>query len=84
MTEEVVIVAEPEQGASETQVSVQSTTVPAPTHTSEDASQTDTPDVPMRPAEKKRLHWKGKTCKFCSGRIEDVSTNNTHYQIWRP
>ena len=22
----------------------------------------DTPDVPLRPSEKKRLHWKGKTC----------------------
>ena len=29
-----------------------------------DASQTDTPDTPMRFAEKKRLHWNGKTCKW--------------------
>jgi len=29
-----------------------------------DASQTDTPDTPMRFAEKKRLHWSGKTCKW--------------------
>lgn len=28
----------------------------------EDLSQVDTPDVPMRPSEKKRLHWTGKTC----------------------
>ena len=27
-------------------------------------SQTDTPDVPMRFVEKKRLHWSGKTCKW--------------------
>lgn len=26
-------------------------------------SQKDSPDVPSRPSEKKRLHWKGKTCK---------------------
>lgn len=26
-------------------------------------SQIDTPDVPIRFAEKKRLHWSGKTCK---------------------
>jgi len=29
-----------------------------------DMSQTDTPDAPMRFAEKKRLHWSGKTCKW--------------------
>ena len=28
-----------------------------------DKSQDDTPDVPTRVSEKKRLHWKGKTCK---------------------
>ena len=28
-----------------------------------DMSQVDTPDTPMRVAEKKRLHWSGKTCK---------------------
>ena len=26
-------------------------------------SQDDTPDVPLRFVEKKRLHWTGKTCK---------------------
>ena len=25
-------------------------------------SQDDTPDVPLRPIEKKRLRWEGKTC----------------------
>ena len=30
---------------------------------SEDQSQNDTPDVPLRFSEKKRLHWTGKTCK---------------------
>ena len=29
-----------------------------------DASQTDTPDTPMRFVEKKRLHWSGKSCKW--------------------
>ena len=29
-----------------------------------DKSQDDTPDVPTRVSEKKRLHWKGKTCKY--------------------
>ena len=28
-----------------------------------DLSQQDTPDVPMRFIEKKRLHWAGKTCE---------------------
>ena len=27
-------------------------------------SQVDTPDVPVRFSEKKRLHWAGKTCEF--------------------
>lgn len=32
-----------------------------------DMSQIDTLDTPTRFAEKKRLHWSGKTCKwFCS------------------
>lgn len=26
--------------------------------------QVDTPDVPLRFTEKKRLHWAGKTCMF--------------------
>jgi hypothetical protein len=32
-----------------------------------DESQEDTPDVPLRPLEKKRLRWEGKTCayRFC-------------------
>ncbi|GJE98717.1 zinc finger dihydrouridine synthase [Phanerochaete sordida] len=34
---------------------------PIPAIASEDVSQVDTPDVPLRPAEKKRLLWKGKT-----------------------
>ncbi|KAI1792355.1 zinc finger dihydrouridine synthase [Ganoderma leucocontextum] len=34
---------------------------PAPAADSADKSQDDTPDVPIRFAEKKRLHWKGKT-----------------------
>ena len=29
-----------------------------------DEPQTDTPDTPMRFAEKKRLHWTGKTCEW--------------------
>jgi hypothetical protein len=29
----------------------------------EDKSQHDTPDAPIPPSEKKRLHWSGKTCK---------------------
>ena len=29
-----------------------------------DESQNDSPDVPLRPIEKKRLHWEGKTCAF--------------------
>ena len=32
------------------------------TKTEEDHSQDDTPDVPLRFVEKKRLHWSGKTC----------------------
>jgi tRNA-dihydrouridine synthase 3 len=28
------------------------------------ATQVDTPDVPFRFSEKKRLHWSGKTCKL--------------------
>ena len=28
-----------------------------------DMSQTDTPDTPVRFAEKKRLHWTGKSCE---------------------
>ncbi|EKM56738.1 uncharacterized protein PHACADRAFT_183331 [Phanerochaete carnosa HHB-10118-sp] len=32
-----------------------------PSENSEGLSQADTPDVPLRAAEKKRLHWKGKT-----------------------
>ena len=27
-----------------------------------DESQADSADVPMRPSEKRRLHWEGKTC----------------------
>lgn len=27
-------------------------------------SHPDTPDVPLKPSEKKRLHWKGKTCLY--------------------
>ena len=34
-----------------------------PSNQTVDESQDDTPDVPIRFAEKKRLHWKGKTCK---------------------
>lgn len=37
-------------------------TAPCNTSRLPDESQKDTPDVPLRPAEKKRLHWKGKTC----------------------
>lgn len=29
-----------------------------------EVSQIDTPDVPMRAAEKKRLYWKGLTCVY--------------------
>jgi tRNA-dihydrouridine synthase 3 len=29
-------------------------------------AQDDTPDVPFRAGEKKRLHWEGKTCAFYS------------------
>ena len=28
------------------------------------SSQVDTPDVPLRFLEKKKLHWTGKTCAF--------------------
>lgn len=30
----------------------------------EDQAQNDTPDVPMRAEEKKRLNWAGKTCEI--------------------
>ncbi|KAF7800240.1 hypothetical protein EIP86_011487 [Pleurotus ostreatoroseus] len=59
--DQVVVVTEPEQGASEPQIFIHVPTVPVETQTSEDLSQVDTPDVPMRPAEKKRLDWRGKT-----------------------
>lgn len=38
---------------------------PAPSASNQDVdiSQVDTPDTPMRLAEKRRLHWSGKTCK---------------------
>ncbi|CCM05385.1 uncharacterized protein FIBRA_07601 [Fibroporia radiculosa] len=36
---------------------------PGAAQSKRDESQDDSPDVPMRFAEKKRLHWSGKTCK---------------------
>jgi tRNA-dihydrouridine synthase 3 len=34
--------------------------------TGDTSDQNDTPDVPVRFAEKKRLHWTGKTCEILS------------------
>lgn len=31
-------------------------------------AQADSPDVPLRPSEKKRLNWKGLTCTSISAR----------------
>ncbi|THH29491.1 hypothetical protein EUX98_g4689 [Antrodiella citrinella] len=62
---EVVVVSEPTQGG--TVVQTNETVVDlapsasAPKDTGTTDAQIDTPDVPMRPAEKKRLHWSGKT-----------------------
>lgn len=41
------------------------------------AAQEDTPDVPVRFAEKKRLHWKGKTCE-CVRRQQLGLISNVH------
>ncbi|KAI0088312.1 zinc finger dihydrouridine synthase [Irpex rosettiformis] len=59
-----VVVPEQEQGqeTSIPEASVSVIDVPPPqTEPLPDDSQKDTPDVPLRPSEKKRLHWKGKT-----------------------
>ena len=40
-----------------------------------DQSQEDTPDVPLRLSEKKRLHWRGKTCEFCCVRPSVLTTD---------
>ncbi len=39
-------------------------TAPKSEAQSTDAPECDTSDVPLRPQEKKRLHWSGNTCKF--------------------
>lgn len=46
-----------------------------PVVTDGDLSQTDTPDVPLRLNEKKRLHWRGKTCEFHSVRPSVLTTD---------
>jgi len=40
------------------------TSTPSASNQGVDMSQIDTPDAPIRFAEKKRLHWSGKTCKW--------------------
>ncbi|KAI0694107.1 zinc finger dihydrouridine synthase [Cytidiella melzeri] len=56
--DDVVIVPEPEQEATPSEPSTSLAQAAEALH---DLSQKDTPDAPMRPSEKKRLHWKGKT-----------------------
>ncbi|KAJ3557620.1 hypothetical protein NM688_g1375 [Phlebia brevispora] len=58
-TTELVVIAEPEPDAADHQISAQTTVTPA--EKTEELSQVDTPDVPTRFTEKKRLDWKGKT-----------------------
>ena len=57
-----VVVAEPEQDATDDQIPV--TATPTPAIAQADTSKVDTPDVPMRFEEKKRLDWAGKTCQL--------------------
>ncbi|KAI0340341.1 zinc finger dihydrouridine synthase [Trametopsis cervina] len=53
VTKDIIVVQEPEQ---------ETPTAPElPVNHIPDLSESDTPDVPLRPLEKKRLHWKGKT-----------------------
>jgi hypothetical protein len=40
----------------------------------ETEAQKDTPDVPMRPQEKRRLNWTGKTCKPYGTRLVHLFT----------
>ena len=77
---QIVVVTEPEQGAAEPQISIHTPTAPVHPQTGEDLTQTDTPDVPMRPAEKKRLDWRGKTCKSSPSKV--VSVTDMYYQTW--
>ncbi|TFY52024.1 hypothetical protein EVJ58_g10246 [Rhodofomes roseus] len=63
--EESKVASEPlvaQDAAPASSIDVQTPDAPAPATTdTEDQSQKDTPDVPLRFSEKKRLHWKGKT-----------------------
>ena len=41
----------------------------------------DIPDVPFRPCEKRRLHWSGLTCQYCS--VPNVYPSHApRLQIW--
>jgi len=63
----VIVVSEPAQDSDEflkhTETVTGDTSAPfvVPKEAETTETQIDTPDVPMRPAEKKRLHWSGKT-----------------------
>lgn len=58
--DEATAAAQPEAPAKDTSEAVAQAVT-----TEGDQSQIDTPDVPLRLSEKKRLHWRGKTCEFC-------------------
>ena len=61
-----VIFSEPEQQLEDEDVPMAPPAVPtavaSDTRGADAEAQKDTPDVPLRMSEKKRLHWRGKTC----------------------
>jgi tRNA-dihydrouridine synthase 3 len=79
-SKDFIVVAEPEQmnvdvalNASELP-KIHSTDIISKCVGDPPAPQVDTPDVPFRFSEKKRLHWSGKTCELryaCSSRMVD-------------
>jgi len=60
-----VVVAEPEQDIDpELELMAEPVVQKIAQRTGDVASQVDSPDVPVRFSEKKRLHWAGKTCRL--------------------
>jgi tRNA-dihydrouridine synthase 3 len=47
------------------------------------SAQTDTPDVPIRVQEKRRLNWSGKSCMIISSHWIETNLPNTYGQISR-
>ena len=68
-----VIFSEPEHQLDDEDVPMAPPVAPTPvtsdTRGADADAQKDTPDVPLRMVEKKRLHWRGKTCTLSSSSI---------------